>query len=113
MSFTFLPPGGSSFNWYAGVNEGREPYGVIPNYHTAAATIDALLQGMYDNGQRRLRFIIFHGNGLSGGTIMDSAGGDLPAQCKTNFSNLMTKIQAIGFAEVIVAMGPQGNNSPL
>lgn len=113
MSFIFLPRGGSSYNWYAGFNEEREPNGIIVNYHSVTATIDAQLQGMYDNGQRRIRFLIFHGRGLAGGTNMDSTGGDLPAQCKTNFSNLLAKLIAIGYEEVIVAMAPQGPNRPV
>jgi hypothetical protein len=41
----------------------REPYGVVYNYDTATATINAQLQQMYTNGQRRLRILIFHGRG--------------------------------------------------
>ena len=53
----------------------REPYGVVYNYDTATATINAQLQQMYNNGQRRLRIPIFHGRGVDTGSVMDSTGG--------------------------------------
>jgi hypothetical protein len=81
--------GGSNYGWYnLGPNCDREPYGVVYNYDTATATINAQLQQMYNNGQRRLRIPIFHARGISSGTIMDSTGGNLAPQFQTNTKSL-------------------------
>lgn len=77
-TLTVMPEakGGSNYAWYQlDPPCGRGPYGIIVNYDTATATIDAQLQAMYDNGQRRLRIPIFFGRGLSDGTLVDSTGG--------------------------------------
>src|SRR5271165_482701 len=65
--------GGSNYAWYR-IDPpcNREPYGVVFNYDTAKATIDAQLRQMYIQGQRRLRIEIYFGRGLSTGTVMDS-----------------------------------------
>ena len=109
------PPalGGSNYGWYhldAPCN--REPYGVVYNYNTAQATIDAQLQQMYSNGQRRLRIPIFHGRGIDSGTVMDSTGGNLAPRFQTNLANLLAAIKAAGFVELEVSFHPQGGNDP-
>jgi hypothetical protein len=112
---TLLPAGlgGSNYSWYQlGPPCNREPYGVVYNYNTASATIDAQLQQMYDNGQRRLRIPIYHGRGANSGTVMDSTGGNLAPQFRTNLTNLLAAIKAAGFVEIEVSFNPQGENDP-
>jgi hypothetical protein len=106
--------GGSNYAWYhldAPCN--REPYGVVYNYNTATATIDAQLQQMYANGQRRLRIPIYHARGINSGTIMDSTGGTLAPQFLTNLTNLLAAVKAAGFVEIEVSFHPQSINNPL
>jgi hypothetical protein len=105
--------GGSNYAWYylaAPCN--REPYGVVYNYNTATATINAQLQQMYNNGQRRLRIPIYHARGINSGTIMDSTGGTLAPQFLTNLTNLLAAVKATGFEEIEVSFHPQSNNLP-
>lgn len=90
----------------------REPYGVVYNYDTAAATINSQLRQMYNNGQRRLRIPIFHGRGIDSGTIMDSTGGNLAPRFQANLANLLATIRATGFLEIEVSFNPQGGNDP-
>jgi uncharacterized repeat protein (TIGR03803 family) len=106
--------GGSNYGWYylAPPCNG-EPYGVVYNYDTATATIDAQLRQMYDNGQRRLRIPIFHARGINSGTIMDSTGGNLAPRFQANLGNLLAAIKAAGFVEIEVGFFPQSNNSPI
>lgn len=114
-------PGGSNFNWfhvdktYSGatlLSCNREPYGVVAQYNSNIPAIQARLQSMYNAGQRRLRLMIFHGNGISSGTVMDSAGGNLSAQHRSNLASVLTAARNTGFVEVVVALGPQGSNDP-
>jgi len=105
--------GGSNYAWYRiDPNCVRAPYGVIPNYDTAAAEINQQLEAMFRNGQKRLRIPIYHGRGIGGGTNMESRGGDLNPQCRENLQRLLATVQRIGFAEVIVGFFPQGLNQP-
>ncbi len=105
--------GGSDYGWYQlDPPCNREPYGVVSNYNTASTTINDQLQQMYNNGQRRLRIPIFHGRGLNSGTVMDSTGGDLAPQFRTNLTNLLAAIKAAGFVEIEVSFHPQGGNDP-
>jgi hypothetical protein len=113
---TLVPAGlgGSDYGWYYLAPPcNREPYGVVYNYNTATATIDAQLQQMYNNGQRRLRIPIYHARGLDSGTIMDSTGGTLAPQFLTNLTNLLAAIKAAGFVEIEVSFHPQSNNNPI
>jgi hypothetical protein len=90
----------------------REPYGVVYNYDTATATIDAQLQQMYNNGQRRLRIPVFHGRGINTGSVMDSTGGNLAPRFRANLTGLFAAIKATGFEELEVSFNPQGGNDP-
>ena len=90
----------------------REPYGVVYNYDTATATINAQLQEMYNNGQRRLRIPIFHGRGINTGSVMDSMAGNLAPRFRANLANLFAAIRAAGFVELEVSFNPQGGNDP-
>ena len=105
--------GGSNYGWYTlGPSCNREPYGVVYNYNTAAATIDSQLAQMYNNGQRRLRIPIFHARGINSGTIMDSTGGTLAPQFLANLKNLLAAVKAAGFLEIEVSFHPQAGNDP-
>jgi hypothetical protein len=105
--------GGSDYGWYYLAPPcNREPYGVIYNYNTAAATINAQLQLMYNNGQRRLRIPIFFARGINSGTIMDSTGGNLSSQFRSNLANFLAAIKAAGFLDIEVGFFPQANNDP-
>lgn len=106
--------GGSNYGWYQLDSPCiREPYGVVYNYDTAAATIDAQLQQMYANGQRRMRISIYFARGINSGTIMDSTGGNLSSRFRANLTNLLVAIKAAGFVEIEVSFNPQSNNNPI
>ncbi|HEX4008057.1 MAG TPA: hypothetical protein VHX60_17925 [Acidobacteriaceae bacterium] len=106
--------GGSNYGWYQLDSPCvREPYGVVYNYDTATATIDAQLQQMYANGQRRLRIPIYFARGIDSGTIMDSTGGNLSARFRANLTNLLAAVKAAGFVEIEVSFNPQGNNQAI
>jgi len=105
--------GGSNYGWYRlGPDCQRGPYGVIPNYDTAAAEIDHQLEAMYRNGQRRLRIPIYHGRGIGGGTVLDSKGGELTTRGRQNLRDLLAKIRSAGFVEILVTFVPTGANDP-
>src|SRR5215472_1019502 len=105
--------GGSNYGWYQlDPPCSREPYGVIYNYNTATATINSQLETMYTNGQRRLRIPIFFARGINSGTIMDSTGGNLASQFRSNLTGLLAAIKAAGFLEVEVGFFPQASNDP-
>jgi hypothetical protein len=104
--------GGSNFNWYTVVNCNREPYGVLVNYNTQTAAIKAQLYKIWQNGQTKLRIMIFHGHGISTGTVMDSTGGTLAPQYLTNIRNFLAILPTYNIHEIEVAFGPQGSNDP-
>jgi hypothetical protein len=106
--------GGSDYGWYQLDSPCiREPYGVVYNYDTATATIDAQLQQMYANGQRRLRIPIYFGRGIDSGTVMDSTGGNLSSRFRANLTHLLAAIKATGFEEIEVSFNPQSDNLPI
>jgi hypothetical protein len=116
---TMPPPptvalGGSDYGWYQLDSPCiREPYGVVYNYDTATATIDAQLQQMYANGQRRLRIPIYFARGIDSGTIMDSTGGNLSSRFRANLTGLLAAIKATGFEEIEISFNPQSDNLPI
>jgi len=113
LTLTAQHRGGSNYAWYRlDPNCVRSPYGVIPNYDTAAAEINQQLGAMFRNGQRRLRIPIYHGRGIAGGTNMESRGGDLTPRCRENLRRLLASIHRIGFSEIVVGFFPQGWNNP-
>jgi hypothetical protein len=106
--------GGSDYGWYQLDSPCiREPYGVVYNYDTATATIEAQLQQMYANGQRRLRIPIYFARGINSGTVMDSTGGNLSSRFRANLTNLLAAIKATGFEEIEVSFNPQSDNLPI
>ena len=113
VTLTAQHRGGSNYAWYQlDANCVRNPYGIIPNYDSAGPEIDRQLEAVFRGGQRRLRIPIYHGHGISGGTNMESKGGDLTPQCRENLRRLLATIHRIGFKEVIVGFFPQGPNNP-
>ena len=106
--------GGSDYGWYQLDSPCiREPYGVVYNFDTATATIDAQLQQMYANGQRRMRIPIYFARGINTGTIMDSTGGNLSPRFRGNLTNFLAAIKAAGFVEIEVSFNPQSNHQPI
>ncbi len=109
--------GGSDYAWYELTSTPqpctREPYGVIYNYNTAAASINAQLMQMFNSGQRSIKLPIYFAHGISDGTIMDSTGGNLAPQFRTNLTNLLAEIKKIGFNFVEVGFYAQGENAVL
>ena len=106
--------GGSDYGWYQLDSPCiREPYGVVYNYDTATATIDAQLKQMYANGQRRMRIPIYFGRGMDSGTVMDSTGGNLSSRFRANLANLLAAVKAAGFVEIEVSFNPQGNTQAI
>ncbi len=103
---------GSNYAWYDLNGCNREPYGIVYNYHVARSTVQAQLQTMYDNGQRRLRIPIYFCHGCATGTVMDSTGGNLSAQHRANLADFLADVHAKGFEEVMVGFFPQAANHP-
>lgn len=113
--------GGSNFLWYAAPNCNQNNWYAIANYDVDKATIDAVLQQMYANGQRSLRVPILHmtssAESCSGslgtrGSILLSAGGHLTNQCQANLAALLTTMVQIGFSDFEFSFHPQWTNSP-
>ncbi|MFC9693222.1 hypothetical protein ACFTSF_32030 [Kribbella sp. NPDC056951] len=105
--------GGSNFTWFRLDGCNREPYSTISAFNQAEPEIRSVLKQLYDGGQRRLRIGIFHQRGHApGGTVMDSAGGDLSAQNRANLSGFLAAIKQAGFLEIEVAFHPIGVNDP-
>ncbi|RZS44631.1 hypothetical protein EV193_101507 [Herbihabitans rhizosphaerae] len=104
--------GGSNYGWYQLDGCDREPYGVVASFHNAPDTIAQQLRTMFDAGQRRLRIPLFHRRGTPSGTLIDSTGGDLPAQARQNLTDLLRLIKETGFEEIQVAYIPSGGNTP-
>lgn len=120
QSSAFAPvnPGGSNYAWYklgsdVGLNC-REPYGIIKNYHIKGvrSVVKSQLKLMRGNGQIRLRIPIYHMRNPGGGTILNSAGGNLSSQHRTNLKDFLADIKTAGFVEVEVGFFPQSLNNP-
>lgn len=104
--------GGSNYGWFGIEGCNREPYGVVANYHIAEDVVKAQLTEMAANGQRRLRIGIFHARNANTGTVIPSAGGNLPEQQRRNLLNLMKAAKEAGFVEIIVGFFPLLDNAP-
>ena len=85
---------------------------MLRNFHLNRAQIEDDLLIMHQNGQRRLRIGLFHGRGLSSGTLIDSTGGTIDQQYLTNLADLLATVRAIGYEEIQFAFFPQGQNNP-
>ena len=86
----------------------------IFHYDVAKDSIDAELQAMFDQGQRRLRIpIVFlkAGDGYSC-QYLTTPGGVMPNRFRNNLTNLLATIRRIGFEEIIVSYFPLGPNFP-
>lgn len=104
--------GGSNYNFFDLDGCNREDFGVLKNFHTHRQKITGQLEQMHANGQDRLIIGIFHGHGLDSGTLIDSAGGDLPEQQRQNLADLLATVRSIGYAEVEVVFHVLGPNDP-
>lgn len=91
--------------------------GAVNNYHLLSASVDNYLQANYNNGQRIVRILLWFKRGGSVpslfsqvGTVIDSTGGNFPAQTRANLVSILQKIKTIGYAEVLISFGPIGHN---
>ena len=100
--------GGSNYNWTAVEGCNREPHGVLKNFDSPSIKerVAVQLQSMFDSGQRRLRIMIYHGRNSTGTVLVpdDDVEGLL--------EDLLLHIKNAGFQEIMVAMGPVGENRP-
>ena len=103
--------GGSNFVFYALDNCNREPFAVIPNYDEKKAIIDGILAQMYRNGQRSVSINLFFMHG-GHNSLMDSTGGDVDEKYKRNLKDFIASAKSIGFQNLMVRFGPQGENRP-
>jgi hypothetical protein len=113
--------GGSNLHWFAlGPNCDREPYGILVNYHlpgVRALVQDQLLQ-LRARGQDRIATGVIHlrapepNNGAWTGTLLDSTGGDLRPQYRSNLATFLYDIRSSGFVELLFRYFPQGPNDP-
>jgi hypothetical protein len=103
--------GGSNYTFYHLDNCSRNGSGVIPNYDTQKALIDAQLQTMYRNGQRSIGLNLFFMHGGKN-VVLDSTGGDIAPKYKQNLAALLATIKKIGFENVLIKFAPQGMNHP-
>lgn len=127
--------GGSNFLWYEvepvppGVPDplqacidARDPYGILVNYHRTGVRqlVRAQLQAMRAAGQQRIATGIVHlrapagqaVDGAYGGTLVDSTGGTLHAQIRTNLQAFLADIRDAGFSGLLFRWFPQGDNTP-
>lgn len=125
-SFAVTPVlvGGSNHAFYKvdltlGPTNCREPFGIIANYHEfdGGVLVRDIVKGqlatMFANGQRRLRVPIIHSRGaFPSYTQLDSTGGNLNAQQKTNLLDFIADIGDAGFWNIIVGYFPQALNNP-
>lgn len=105
-------PGGSNYNFFDLQNCDREPFGVLKNFHTRKDVVREQLTAMREGGQERLLIGVFHGHGLDTGTLIDSTGGNLPAQQRQNLHDLLALVKELGYAEVEVTFHVLGPNDP-
>lgn len=130
-----LARGGSNYLWFEvdpvsstapdptqACIDARDPYGVLANYHRPGVrtTVRGQLQAMHDAGQRRIATGIVHlrapaaqvVDGRFGGTLIDSTGGDLHPQIRSNLIQFLADIRSAGFVELLFRYFPQGDNTP-
>jgi hypothetical protein len=122
-----LATGGSVLTWYDKTWPGKRwtdsngkfnlhtwnpPTGIILGYVPPnTATINAQLQEMYGNGQRKFKLIIWHKrNANDHGTVLKSQGGTLSATARNNICNLLVFLRSLQATEVIVEFAPLGFN---
>jgi hypothetical protein len=120
-----LLPGGSNYIWWNVTcpqqpcpHTGKEcwqKFGALVTYHQQGvrSIVQSHLKSMYANGQRRLRFPIYHvHNAEPGTTWANSTGGRLHPQIEQNLQNVLDDIHTTGFVELIVGFFPLGPNDP-
>lgn len=104
--------GGANYGWWGLDGCDREPFGVVRTFHQNAEVIRSQLRDMYQQGQSRLRILLYHRRGPDSGTLLDSTGGDLSVQNRRNLADLLTAVAEAGFVEIQVSFLPQGRNVP-
>jgi hypothetical protein len=112
---------GSNHHWYF-LGEGceREPYGIVANLHRPGVRSLVLSQliEMRAAGSDHIGLGVFHlradaaVDGVQGGTLLDSTGGDLHPQMRLNLANLLADVRDAGFREVLFRFFIQGQNDP-
>src|SRR5690606_33949811 len=89
---------GANHHWYRlGEDCEREPYGIVANLHRPGVRNQVLWQliEMRAAGSDHIGLGVFHlradaaVNGVQGGTLLDSTGGDLHPQMRENLANLL------------------------
>ncbi|MCD9030759.1 hypothetical protein LDO32_03295 [Luteimonas sp. Y-2-2-4F] len=105
--------GGSNYNWFHIEGCFREDFGVLKNLHLYRDVVRSDLEEMYAGGQRRLRIGVFHSRDVETGTVINSSGGNLPAQQRQNLSDLLSMMAEVGYEEVMIAFHPIAGNSPI
>lgn len=101
--------------------DARDPYGIVANYHRGNVRVRVLrtLSAMRASGQEVVSTGIVHlrapgaaSDGTWGGTLLDSTGGDLHPQMRSNLQRFLNDIRGYGFREILFRFFPQGDNTP-
>lgn len=111
----FAARGGSNYLWYAlGPDCEREPYGIVPNYHSPGVRtqVQAQLAAMHMAGMRRLSLGLHFEHGFRDGTIIDSSDPAQIASAAQNAAVLLADVKAAGFRQVLFRFFPVGTISP-
>jgi hypothetical protein len=112
---------GSNFIWYdlnyaectvGHPAQARDQYAVIAGYSTndGRLTTDSTLRLMRQNGQEIIALGLFHEHGASGKTILNSTGGDLSPEARSNLSSLIDTIVGLHFRVLYIRFFPFGQN---
>lgn len=117
--------GGTNFNWYDVVNQNWIPYVNLAGWSTPTgqSAILSQLQSMFNNGQRSLRFLVWHTSQASIGTgnfytcgsrpRTDSNGSyNLDRTCQNNLAAIIQAAKNMGFELVVIGAAPQWHNNP-
>lgn len=109
--------GGSMFNW-AG-NDGT--LDVLQSYNTNKTAIDAAFRSAYDQGQRRLSFVLYFSDGQSevlwandpsGPVSVALVNGKVPQQVLQNVHDVLASLKMMGFEQVLFCFSAKGANNP-
>jgi hypothetical protein len=112
---------GINLNWFdLGPACDREPYAIVARLHEPGVRerVTQLLVELRARGSESIAVGLYHfrapgptENGVwSGGTILDSTGGDLHPRMRANLVDLLADIRAAGFSQLLFRFHPQGAN---
>ncbi|AHI02102.1 hypothetical protein GCM10010174_89050 [Kutzneria viridogrisea] len=104
--------GGSNYDFYSLDDCYREPYQVVRNFDKVPDIVRYQLTGMHSGGQNRISLGLYHHHGAATGTVVDSTGGKLPEQDRSNLTGLLSTVKQVGFAEITVVLHPLAPNDP-